>query len=336
MSVFMLMITCFSFDGYAQAEPHEKLVAITFDDGPGPYTEQLLDGLKARGAKATFFTIGENVARYKDTIQRMRSEGHQIGTHTMTHVNLASKSAQVIRDELQKATAVLTEYAGEGVYYLRPPYGSLNQTVINAVDVPMVLWSVDTLDWKLRNTEKVYQKILKDTSDGDIILLHDLYKTSVEAALRAIDTLQAEGYRFLTVEELLKSRGITPQNGQVYRSAYYKGVEQPLVHAPVIAVKYTVLGAKVIIQAADGAEMTYYSRDSKYEKIDNSLQLSFYVSGNESVCAVSVENGNLSALAKTDLSMQDISQETLDRAYYHYAVPFLRTGRKFRVGMKMD
>lgn len=198
-------------------EPEEKMIALTFDDGPRQgTTDRLLDGLGERGAKATFFLIGEELAGREDLVRRMAAEGHQIGNHTWSHVRLG-KSADLAA-EVERTDTALTSILGGGSYWLRPPYGLVDEAVEGRVRVPMVKWSVDPRDWESRNTEKVVQAVLSAAEPNAIVLLHDIYPTSVDAALQVVDALQAEGYRFVTVEELLAANGVTPEAGTLYRT----------------------------------------------------------------------------------------------------------------------
>lgn len=247
-----------------QTNAATKLVAITFDDGPSGYTSGLLDGLKSRGAKATFFLVGNRIGSYPELMRRMVSEGHQIANHTTTHPELSRLSAASIRSELGTCESKLKTYGGNQTYCLRPPYGSYNATVRQECNAPIILWSVDTLDWKSRNADSVYSKIINNTTDGSIVLLHDLYPTSVQGALRAIDTLKGQGYKFVTVNELFRRRGITLQKGSVYTAAYNKGITLPAANAPAaptIKLK-NVLGGKKVTLSCDTKKATiYYTTD---------------------------------------------------------------------------
>ncbi len=200
-----------------QGAAEEKLLALTFDDGPwAETTEALLDGLAARGAKATFFLIGEQIAGREDTVRRMAAEGHQVGNHTFTHRDLSrGDSAERLR-ELAQTDAALRAVLGEGEYWLRPPWGFLAPETAAAVEVPMVYWSLDTEDWRRLDADTVAQDIIDHARDGDIVLLHDPYATSVEAALRTIDALAPQGWRFVTLEELFRAKGIVPELGVLY------------------------------------------------------------------------------------------------------------------------
>lgn len=202
----------------------EKLVALTFDDGPsGANTPVLLDGLAQRGVHATFFLVGSMVEQHPELAVRLAREGHQTGIHTYDHDpanGLRGLSESQFDAQVGKTQRLLTALTGQTEYALRPPYGFVDEGVKCNAPGPVILWSVDPEDWKHRNTEQVAEHILSHVQDGDIILLHDIFPTSVEAALRVVDSLQAQGWRFVTVDELLALRGVETQRGEVYHSAY--------------------------------------------------------------------------------------------------------------------
>ena len=194
-----------------------KYVALTFDDGPrADTTTRLLDGLLERGAAATFFVIGQQVPGNKALLQRMKTEGHQIGNHTYSHVRLLKADKDTVVEEIHKSEALLKEAVGEGSFWLRPPYGYIGSERAALIKTPMIYWSVDPQDWKLLNKDKVVAAVLAAVQPGDIILLHDFYSSSVDAALEIVDKLQKEGYAFVTVEELFRIQGIEPQAGTLY------------------------------------------------------------------------------------------------------------------------
>ena len=200
-------------------EEETKYVALTFDDGPRrSTTTALLNGLRERGASATFFLVGEEIEGNEDLVERMAAEGHQVGNHTWSHTRLKGAPAAEVTDQVCRTDEKLRQVLGEGEYWLRPPYGQLEEDQKPLIPVPMVQWSVDSRDWESKNTEKIVAKVLKEVKPNSIILLHDIYPTSVEAALKIVDTLQAEGYWFVTVQELLALNGIQPQPGVLYRS----------------------------------------------------------------------------------------------------------------------
>ena len=211
----LLLTGCAALPATAPAEP--MYLALTFDDGPSPqYTPRLLDGLKQRGVHATFFLIGQQVQDYPELVQRIRAEGHQIGNHTYDHAPLDRLSCGEAMADLSRCDGVLQELAGEGTYWVRPPYGFITEEELAAWRTPMLYWSVDTCDWECRDVQKVFAAICQ-ARDGDVILLHDCYGTSVEAALQAIDCLSEQGVEFVTVEELFALRGQTAEAGHLYR-----------------------------------------------------------------------------------------------------------------------
>ena len=197
-----------------------KYVALTFDDGPRrDTTARLLDGLQQRGASATFFLVGEQIAGNEDLVERMASEGHQVGNHSWSHAKLQGASRATVDSEIGKTDALLRQLLGEGTYWVRPPYGLLDEGQRSWFTVPLVHWMVDPEDWRLRDADKDVAAVLKAVKPGDIILMHDSVPASVDAALRIVDTLQSQGYTFVTVEELLQLNGVTPEPGVLYRSA---------------------------------------------------------------------------------------------------------------------
>lgn len=202
-------------DAAAELPAEVKYIALTFDDGPRrETTERLLDGLRERGASATFFVVGEEIAGNEDLVERMAAEGHQVGNHTWSHVRLTNP--ETAGQEIRMTEKALEELLGEEDFWLRPPYGLIDGGV--EVSVPMVKWSVDPRDWESRNTAQVVRTVLRDAGPNSIILLHDIYPSSVKAALEIVDALEEEGYWFVTVEELLRLNGVAPEAGIMYRS----------------------------------------------------------------------------------------------------------------------
>ena len=179
-------------------------VALTFDDGPHPqYTEQLLDALKERNVHATFFVTGEHAELHPDIIKRMHDEGHLIGNHTYSHIQLTSSNREQFREELVKTNEILYEITGDEVEYVRPPYGSWDKKLESDLNMFPVLWNIDPLDWCTSNSSRVARSIISKVTENDIILMHDYYDTSVEAAVMVVDELTKQGYTFVTVEEIL-------------------------------------------------------------------------------------------------------------------------------------
>lgn len=199
-------------------ERGEKLVALTFDDGPHPdYTGPLLDGLKQRGVRATFFLVGTQIQYAPEMVSRMAQEGHQIGVHTYSHVPVSGLEQEEFRLQVEGTRRLLYGLLGERELWLRPPYGILDENARCWADSPVVLWSVDPEDWKDGNVKRIKEHLVGNVRDGDIILMHDIYPTSVEAALAAVDELKERGFRFVTVAGLLEERGVQPVSGEIYK-----------------------------------------------------------------------------------------------------------------------
>lgn len=179
-------------------------VALTFDDGPHPYyTEQILDGLKQRGIRATFFVTGMNAEKYPKIIQRMYEEGHVIGNHTFYHTQLTKRNRKEFKEELIRTNEVISKITGEDVIYVRPPYGSWDKNFETELNMFPVLWTVDPLDWCSTNVACITENVVKKVEENDIILMHDYYPSTVTAALNIVDELTEEGYSFVTVEEIM-------------------------------------------------------------------------------------------------------------------------------------
>lgn len=181
-----------------------KKIALTFDDGPHPrYTEQLLDGLAERNVKATFFLLGTNIEGNEEIVKRIAEEGHLIGNHTFYHVDITKLEEQEACREILDTSQRITSITGQAVEYIRPPFGNWDKELECEVMMIPIFWSVDTLDWTTKNADQIVQKVVSDIEENDIILMHDSYDSTVKAALRIIDLLQADGYEFVTADELI-------------------------------------------------------------------------------------------------------------------------------------
>lgn len=182
----------------------QNYVAITFDDGPQyKTTMQLLDGLKERGVVATFFVVGEKVEERKEVLKRMQEDGHLIGNHTYSHIDLNSVRVEEAIEEINRTNQLIYDITGQMPTYIRPPFGNWTNCIAEKVSMTPVLWSVDPCDWNTKDINKVVKCVVKNTKNGDIILLHDIYESSVVAALEIIDELKCQGYNFVTVDQLL-------------------------------------------------------------------------------------------------------------------------------------
>lgn len=184
--------------------PEDKKIALTFDDGPHPYyTEQLLDGLKDRGVVVTFFVTGEHAILHPHVISRMQEEGHLIGNHTYSHLQLTKKNRAKFKQELIDTNKVISDITGESPSYVRPPYGTWDKSFEKELNMIPVLWTVDPLDWCSDNVACITSNVVTKVEENDIILMHDYYDSSVTAALEIVDQLLEDGYIFVTVEEIL-------------------------------------------------------------------------------------------------------------------------------------
>ncbi len=203
-------------------------VALTFDDGPhASNTPRLLDILRARNVKATFYVIGKNVDLYPNIVRRTVAEGHELGNHTYTHPKLSALGQDRVFSEIRKCDDAIMRAAGVRPRTLRPPYGALTQaqrvSIHSTFGYPTIMWAVDPLDWKRPGVSVVTSRIVSATSNGSIILVHDLHASSVDAMPATIDALLRKGYKFVTVSQLLAMGGsasasINPQPSALAQS----------------------------------------------------------------------------------------------------------------------
>jgi peptidoglycan/xylan/chitin deacetylase (PgdA/CDA1 family) len=183
----------------------ERCIALTFDDGPGPYTEQLLRTLADHNTHATFFMVGTQVQSYPDVVRDIAAQGHQLGNHSWNHDQLTALGAQAAADNITRTNNLITETTGVAPRVMRPPYGETNQSTINAVGMPEIIWSVDPEDWKYRDSDYVADHVIRHADRGDIVLMHDIHQTTVNAVPRILDSLQSQGYTLVTIDTLLGS-----------------------------------------------------------------------------------------------------------------------------------
>lgn len=188
------------------ANSGNKVIALTFDDGPGPYTAQLLDILDQHGAKATFFLIGSKVSAQADVLRRMHARGHQLGNHSWSHPELPKLPVGQIAGEIDHTNDAIKQATGVKPSILRPPYGAVNGIVLEQLrlrGMSSILWSVDTRDWADRNSDIVCSRAVAGAHPGAIILMHDIHQTSVGAVPCILSALKQQGYSFVTVQGLL-------------------------------------------------------------------------------------------------------------------------------------
>lgn len=188
----------------SQMVNERKKIALTFDDGPNyTTTTKLLDGLRERGIKATFFLVGERVEYSEEVVLQMSRDGHLIGNHTYTHALLTELSMVNAQAEISRTNAVIEKITGTEVVFIRPPCGCWNEELFKEVDMIPVFWDVDPKDWCNMDVGAVVENVINSVDDGDIILFHDIYDSSVVAALEVADRLMDMGYEFVTVDRIL-------------------------------------------------------------------------------------------------------------------------------------
>lgn len=200
----------------SDVDPARPMVALTFDDGPGKRTGELLEALAANHAHATFFMQGKNVPKYQNEVKRMKEIGCELGSHSFDHPDLSKMDAAGIRDQIDRTNQNLKDAAGQPASVLRPPYGAIGSTLKSVAGMPLILWNIDTLDWKTRNAQATIDNVMQKVKDGDIVLMHDIHTESVDAAIVLIPKLIEAGYQLVTVSELAAARGIGMQNGISY------------------------------------------------------------------------------------------------------------------------
>jgi len=219
---------------HAAPDGRGKLVALTFDDGPGgKVTGHILDSLEKAGGRATFFCLGDRARDYQDILRRMAAQGCEIGSHSYSHERLTRLGGEALRYDLERAAEALEEFSGTAPTLLRPPFGAVNERMLACVDLPVILWSIDSEDWRYcellcknrsdeqrqRDFLKVVNSVLDYVQDGDIILMHDLYSFTQDVADTVIAELHHQGWQLVTVSELFAAKGIVPEPGEVYHSA---------------------------------------------------------------------------------------------------------------------
>lgn len=206
--------------GLFYREP-EKMIALTFDDGPHyKYTPMILDALKKYNAKATFFVIGERIKYTPEIIKRIHDEGHSIGNHTYSHSELTKIHSDKAYNEINKTNEAIFELTNQKPILVRPPLGARNKrtdAIIRDEGMSVILWNVDSRDWSSQNTNKIYSHVKKNAREGDIVLMHDFYLQSAEAVEMILEAFITDGFRFVTVNELIEAK-YELEPGRVYYS----------------------------------------------------------------------------------------------------------------------
>ena len=197
-----------------------SLVALTFDDGPDAETTgEILDVLEKYDAKATFFVVGKQAKQFPEVLKRQIANGHEIANHTFSHANLKKLSTKGIENEIFKTDKIVSNATGFVPKFVRAPYGNVNSKVKDVANKPFIYWSVDTRDWETRNTQSTINSVLKNASDGDIILMHDIYPTTAKAVETIVKELTNRGFNLVTVSEMFKLKNIPLEKGKQYTSA---------------------------------------------------------------------------------------------------------------------
>ena len=218
----------FNEDGSYDPTQKRKLLCLTFDDGPGQYTDDLLNCLEANNAHATFFMLGQNVANYQEQVQHILKAGCEIGSHSYDHPNLKNLDLDSVKKQFTDTDDLLIKACGQAATVARAPYGEWNQDIIDTVGKPFFTWSVDSRDWDYMDADLDYKSVMEgDLSDGSIILMHDIHQPTVEAAKRIIPELVAQGYKLVTVSEMAQAKGVTLQMASYsdfWQSSFDKGI----------------------------------------------------------------------------------------------------------------
>lgn len=306
MSLVLVLILVISLVPVPARAAGEKLVALTFDDGPHKTnTPQLLDGLKELGAKVTFFMLGQNAKSYPDIVQRAYDEGHEVANHSWDHPKLTSLGSSGVQSQVTRTNDQLDIACGDGTrYLLRPPYGSHNSTTRKAAGTALITWSVDTNDWKYKNYSHVYNHIVDNASDGAIILCHDIHKTTIPAALDAIRTLQKKGYEFVTVSELFRRKGQTLDDGSYYSKCKSATLYGP-VQTPVITYAPEGSAVRVTITSPSGAPVYISSDSSRWTQESQLYTGSFLVYQPTTIRAISAFQLNGGRSGEASVSIQN-------------------------------
>lgn len=218
----------FNDDGTYDPSQHKTRIALTFDDGPGEYTDELLDCLEENNAHATFFMLGQNVGSWESTVQRMADIGCEIGSHSWDHKNLYDLDMDSVAKQFSDTDAALEKACGQKASVARAPYGNWSDDIISTVGKPFFTWSLDSMDWSYLDVNKDYDAVMNgDLTDGSIILMHDIHEPSVQAAIKMIPELVQKGYKLMTVSELAAAKGVTLQNANYsdfWDSSLQKGI----------------------------------------------------------------------------------------------------------------
>lgn len=203
--------------GEPYADPDRPMIALTFDDGPGgESTERILDVLEEYGAHATFFLVGSRIPQREELVKRAYSLGCELANHTYSHADLTKLSKEEMLAQVEDVNDLIEALTGVRARFVRPPYGNVNDSVRESLEYTLISWSVDPADWKLRDGDKIFERLKETVRDGAIVILHDIYSSTADAVEQLVPWLIEEGYQLVTVSELFEARGIEPQPGDMY------------------------------------------------------------------------------------------------------------------------
>ena len=193
-----------------------KYIALTFDDGPNYNTNKVLDILEENNVPATFFVLGNRIKGNENILKRMVSSKMEIGNHTFNHLLLTKYKEDKVKSEINDTSNLIFEVTGKYPTLLRPSYGSCNKIIKSVADTPIIIWDIDTLDWKYHNSRKISSRVINKVKDGDIVLMHDIYSATANALEIIIPSLKSKGYTFVTVSDLFYYKNIPLEKGKVY------------------------------------------------------------------------------------------------------------------------
>ncbi len=205
--------------GIRALDPSKPMIALTYDDGPyAPVGNRIMDVMNQYGGKCTFFMVGNRVPSYSTEVQRMAREGFEVANHTQDHPNLKKLGASQIHAQVNACNDIIQSVSGVRPTLMRLPGGNKNNTVLSSTGMPMIMWNIDTNDWKTKNAQSTVNAVLGKVKDGDIILMHELYSSTAAATETLVPALTAQGFQLVTVSELAYYRGISLNAGQLYYS----------------------------------------------------------------------------------------------------------------------
>ncbi len=218
-------------------DPNKPMIALTFDDGPMPESERVLNALQQNGARATFFILGKNIEGNEKVLKRMVDEGHQVGAHSWSHPNFTEISQSAVLSQMTRTMNKVKEITGYDITMMRPPYGALHRISrrpMVELGLPVILWSIDSLDWKTRSASKTVNEIVSQAKNGAIVLCHDVWESTGAAMETLLPQLMEKGYQFVTVAEMMSFRNEPLKPGNEYGHLDIAKIVPGLTPIPVV------------------------------------------------------------------------------------------------------